>query len=188
MRKKRAIIHLGLAALMTLTQIQASESPGLYMEGERFGVVTDLDSANINGSEVCTLAVFSLDNLINSNSVVDSTWAEHLSGVNAFTLALRIEDGISEDSAYVDSLWWTFVPESGSRLGSLQNADGSSIIIGRPTGSGIYGPFDPLDGDGATGIYPLRITRGRGVLYLMGMGIAVGDTSLAIFELWKGKR
>ena len=149
-------------------------------------MVSDPETTAFNGAGICTLGIYPIDALIDAtNDVVDSTLEKHLTGVNIFVLSVKV-DSVSGDSTWIDSLWWDIHSESG--LGPLDNPDGSSVIIGKnTTDDGFYGPFGVLACTDNGKNYPLRIPRGRGLLYLIADKVGTDSVDL-IHELWEARR
>ncbi len=165
----------------------ASESVNLYIEYEHLTILDDSLSSLLINSVVCTLGVFSVDALKSDNNIVDSTREEYLTGVNTFVMSVKMVCYGAGDSVQVDSLWWHFYSESG--LGPLVEGNNGSVVIGpNITDDGVYGPFEAITDTTEGRIYPLMITRGRGIFYLMGFQETVEDTGVAYSERWGGRR
>ena len=181
---------LKLAALMMIVGCmpavaQDRESAEWYKYWEHRSLLGDLDSLLMVGEATCTLATFPVDALISSNAVTAATLEEHWIGVNTFVLSAKFLGYGAGDSLGCDSLWWDFWSESGE--GPFVNADGSSVVIGpNTTAGGFYGPFAAVS-DTARIMYPLRIPRGRGTVYLMGVKL-IDDTTRVVVEVAKMRR
>ncbi|MDP8228143.1 MAG: hypothetical protein P9M15_01675 [Candidatus Electryoneaceae bacterium] len=150
------------------------ESPQMY---DYFGrrAMLHSDSVGLDTSATDTLLV----------AAIDTSQEGHLVGATVFTLALKIACFGAGDSAAIDSAWWHFYDEDGN--GPMINGIGSSTFI----------TATPTDDDwqGATltdskfwYTYPLRVYRGRGVLYVFGRSYTtMRDTTSVRAILWKGR-
>jgi len=175
---------LGLisALLIAAGAANAEQSPGFYDEWARRGQVVT-NSGLADSAEVDTLVIADLSGQETANVLADSTAEEHAVGAEYWTLSLRVRNPLGR----CDSLWVHFYAESGS--GPMTNPDGSSTIVAADSTNDRYGVwgihrFATQDTTAAWRSYPLKLTRGRGTIYVMGRFLH--SPSRWQLELWKG--
>jgi hypothetical protein len=167
--------------------LEAAENPAWYTHWEHLSLVSALDSDYVKAAGICTLGVYNIDAIAEASAdgYVDSTRDEYLTGVNTFVFCMDI-DSVKGDTIQVDSLWWDIHSTTG--LGPLRCADTSSVVIGvNIIEDTFYGPFPKQKYSDKGAMYPLRVPRGQGILYIMANWTAA-DTGVVWSELWKARR
>ena len=168
----------------------------MYAMGEHMAV-EDSGTFTLRNTVACTIAVLNVDGGYEvSGEVPDSLAALNRVGPNVFRLGLKLAGHVTTgttpcDSAWVDSARVNFYDSKGR--GPYRNADGSSCFIDDSTNavaSDLYPNWRfPTQHDTSVWVlYPLRILRGSGVIYIVAWGpAAYTDTVDGKWSLWRGR-